>query len=181
MKRERALRVLRPSSQATVVDRVSHRGVGFWKPGAATNMRTICVLAVGLALAGCINNELSPEAMANMAQAREACKLEKPAVAKANCLNAVDDEYIRPRLRTTDLLDLYRAERVALAEKVDAGAMTPAEADLKLAQMKTEIVSEDQRRSNNAAMAAAATMATMPSSTTCSSYGNGAGLTTTCY
>jgi hypothetical protein len=84
-------------------------------------MRTICVLAVGLALEGCVNNELSPEAMANMAQAREACKLEKPAVAKANCLNAVDDEYIRPRLRTTDLLDLYRAERVALAEKVDAG------------------------------------------------------------
>jgi hypothetical protein len=95
---------------------------------------------------------LSPEAKANMAQAREACKLEKPASTKANFLNAVDDEYIRPRLRTTDLLDLYHAERVALAEKVAAGAMTPAEADLKLAQMKTEIISEDERRSNNAAM-----------------------------
>jgi hypothetical protein len=69
-------------------------------------------------------------------------------------------------------------ERVALAEKVDAGAMTPAESDLKLAQMKTEVISEDERRSNNAAMAAAATMA---GSTTCSTYGYGYGLTTNCY
>jgi hypothetical protein len=141
-------------------------------------MRIALILAVGLALAGCVNNQLSPEAKANMAQAREACAVEKSAVAKANCLNAVDNEYIRPRLRTTDLLDLYQAERAALAEKVDAGAMTPAEAALKLAQMKTEIISEDQRRSNNAAMAAAATMA---GSTTCNTYGNGYGVTTNCY
>jgi hypothetical protein len=39
-----------------------------------------------------------------------------------------------------------------------------AEAALKLAQMKTEAISEDERRSNNAAMAKAATMA---GSTTC--------------
>jgi hypothetical protein len=128
-----------------------------------TVMRIALILAVGLAVASC-NNQLSPEAKANMAQAREACALEKSAAAKASCLNAVDNEYIRPRLRTTDLLDLYQAERAALAEKVDAGAMTPAEAALKLAQMKTEVISEDQRRSNNAAMAAAATMA---GSTTC--------------
>jgi hypothetical protein len=75
-------------------------------------------------------------------------------------------------------LDLYHAERAALAEKVDAGAMTPAEAALKLAQMKTEVISKDQRRSNNAAMAAAATMA---GSTTCKTYGNGYGVTTNCY
>jgi hypothetical protein len=142
-------------------------------------MRIALILAVGLALAGCVhNNELSPEAKANMAQAREACTLEKPAVAKANCLNAVDNEYLLPHLRTTDLLDLYHAERVALAEKADAGAMTPAEAELKLAQMKTEIISEAQRRSNNATMAAAASMA---GSTTCNTYGYGYGVTTNCY
>jgi hypothetical protein len=144
-------------------------------------MRIAVILAVALALAGCVDNQLSPEAKANMTQAREACTLEKSAVAKANCLNAVDNEYVRPRLRTTDLLDLYQAERVALAEKVDARAMTPTEAALKLAQMKTEIISEDERRSNNAAMAAAATMAAMPSSTTCNTYGYGYGATTTCY
>lgn len=55
--------------------------------------------------------------------------------------------------------------------------MTPAEGDLKVAQMKTEIISEDERRSNNAAMAAAATMAAMPGPTTCNTYG----ATTTCY
>ena len=144
-------------------------------------MRIVLVFVVAFALAGCVNNELSPEAKANMAQAREVCRLEKSAVAKANCQNEVDNEYIRPRLRTTDLLDLYQAERLELAEKVDAGAMTPTEADLKLAEMKTQIISEDQRRSNNAAMAAAATMAAMPRSTTCNSYGYGYGLTTTCY
>src|SRR4029077_10014664 len=35
--------------------------------------------------------------------------------------------------------------------------MTPAEANLKLAQMKTELVSEDEQRTNNAAVGAAAT------------------------
>jgi hypothetical protein len=65
-----------------------------------------------------------------------------------------------------------------LAEKVDAGAMTPAEAALKLAQMKTEVISEDERRSNNAAMVSAATMA---GSTTCNTYGYGYGVTTNCY
>jgi hypothetical protein len=75
-------------------------------------------------------------------------------------------------------LDLYQAERAALAEKVDAGAMTPTEIDLKLAQMKTEVISEDEGHSNNAAMAAAAIMA---GSTTCNTYGYGSGVTTTCY
>jgi hypothetical protein len=77
-------------------------------------------------------------------------------------------------------LDLYHAERVALAEKVDAGAMTPAEAELKLAQMKTEIISEAQRRSNNATMAAAASMAAMPRSTTCNTNGYCYSVTTNC-
>lgn len=87
-------------------------------------MRIALILTLALALAGCVNNELSAEARANIAQARAACALEKPAVAAAKCQNAVDDEYIRPRLRTSDLLDLYHADRVELAEKVDAGAMT---------------------------------------------------------
>jgi hypothetical protein len=144
-------------------------------------MRIALILAVALGLAGCVNNELSPEAKASMAQARAACAVEKPAIAAAKCQNAVDDEYIRPRTRAPDLLDLYHAERVELAEKVDAGAMTPAEADLKLAQMKTEIVSEDERRHNNATMAAAAIMAATPGPTTCNSYSYGSGATTTCY
>ena len=38
---------------------------------------------------------------------------------------------------------------------------------MKLAQMKTEVVSEDERRRNNAKMAAAATMAATPGPTTC--------------
>jgi hypothetical protein len=140
-------------------------------------MRIALILTLALALSGCVNNQLSAEARANMAQARAACALEKPAVAAAKCQNAVDDEYVRPRLQTTDLLELYHAERVALAEKVDAGAMTPAEGDLKLAQTKTAIISEDQQRANNAAMATAATMAAAPGPTTCNTYG----ATTTCY
>lgn len=144
-------------------------------------MRIVLIVAAGLALAGCVQEGLSPEARANMAQARQTCSLQKTAVARARCQNAVDNEYVRPRLRTPDLLDLYQAERLALAEKVDAGAMTLAEADLKLAEMKTEIVSEDQRRTTNAQMAGAAMMAAMPHSTTCNSYGYGYGATTTCY
>ena len=144
-------------------------------------MRIALILMLALALAGCVNNELSAEAKANMAQARAARALEKPAIADAKCLNAVDDEFLRPRLRTTDLLDLYHAERLELAEKVDAGAKTPTEAELKLAQVKTEIVSEDQHRTNNARMAAAAMMAATPGPTTCNTYGYGSSASTTCY
>jgi hypothetical protein len=139
------------------------------------------ILAVALALAACADEGPSPEAVANFEKDKAACGALHTAVARARCFDGVVDRYVRPTVRDQDLLTLEEAERVALAEKVDAGKMTQAEADLQLAQARTGIFSEVQRRSNNANIAAAATMATMPLPTTCHSYDNGAGLTTSCY
>ncbi len=144
-------------------------------------MRIVSCLLAALALAGCSEQGLSPEAVANFEKERAGCAALGTAVARARCYNGVLERYYRPTVRDQDLFALERAERVAVAEKVDAGKMTPAEADLQMAQVRSEVSSEAQRRSNNADIAAAATMAAMPLPTTCQTYNNGAGLTTSCY
>jgi hypothetical protein len=62
----------------------------------------------------------SPEALANLNQAREACKAQyEKFVPRVKCSNDAINKYLRPTTTYPDLLDLYEAERVALAEKVD--------------------------------------------------------------
>jgi hypothetical protein len=141
-------------------------------------VRFLRVLPIALALAGCVDDGPSPEAVASFERDKAACAAFQTALARAKCFNGVVDRYVRPTVRDQDLLTLEEAERVSLAEKVDAGKMTEAEADLQLAQARSGIFSELQRRSNNTDIAAAAIM---PLPTTCHSYDNGAGLTTNCY
>ena len=142
-------------------------------------MRSIAFILAALTLAGCAPDGPSPEMVASFEKERAACGALKPEVAYARCFNGVLDRYVRPTARDQDLLTLEEADRLALAEQVDAGKLSAAQANLQLAQMRSQIFSEVQRRSNNADMAAAATMAAMP--TTCHTYDNGAGLTTNCY
>jgi hypothetical protein len=142
-------------------------------------MRAICVLAAAFALAGCVPDAPTPEMAASFEKDKAACGALNTAVARAKCFNGVVDRYVRPTVRDQDLLTLEEADRLALAEQVDAGKLSVAQADLQLAQMRTQIFSEVQRRTNNADLASAASMSAMP--TTCHSYDNGAGLTTACY
>lgn len=77
-----------------------------------------------------------------------------------------------------NLLELEDANRIDLASKVDAGQMTDSEANLRFLQIRAQLISEAKRRNNEADIAAASVM---PLQTTCHSYDNGVGLTTTCY
>jgi hypothetical protein len=45
-----------------------------------------------------------------------------------------------------DLVDLFLAYRTALAQRVDTGLLSEAEANLQYAELRTRIVSEEQRR-----------------------------------
>jgi hypothetical protein len=45
-----------------------------------------------------------------------------------------------------DLVDLFLANRLVLARKIDNGELTPEDAELQEAELKTRIASEEQRR-----------------------------------
>jgi hypothetical protein len=109
-------------------------------------------------------NGPSPEAIASAKQEILACyRVSKTHVAAARCQNAV-----LARFSQGDLANVVATERVAIAEKQDAGTLTQAEAEAELAKVIASTNSEAQQRS--AAMAAS-----MPIS--CTSVG----ATTTCY
>jgi hypothetical protein len=81
---------------------------------------TVWLISCGIGLCGCMQSGPSPEALANLNQAREACKAQyEKFVPRVKCSNDAINKYLRPTTTYPDLLDLYEAERVALAEKVD--------------------------------------------------------------
>jgi hypothetical protein len=142
--------------------------------------RIIAAVMAAIALEGCAPTGPSPAAVAYNSE-WATCEAIKGAVARITCENSAIDRYVRPHSTNQDLITLDEAQRLALAEKLDAGTITVAEADLQYAQSHSANVSEAQRRANNAEIAGAATMGAMPLPETCHSYGNGVGLTTTCY
>jgi hypothetical protein len=136
------------------------------KQGGTTKMRNVLITAAILAvpLAGCMPTGPSPEAIASAKQEILACYRDaKTRVAAAKCQNAV-----LARFGNGDLANVLATERVALAEKIDAGAMTPAEAAAEMARVTASVNTESQQRS-------AAVAASMPVS--CTSVG----AMTTCY
>ena len=131
-------------------------------------MRNVLIAAALLALplAGCMPTGPSPEAIASAKQEILDCsKASKTHVAAAKCQNAV-----LARFSSGDLANVVATERVALAERIDNGTLTPAGADAEMARTVASTNSE-QRQRNDAAWAA------VPRAVTCTS----AGATTTCY
>jgi hypothetical protein len=133
--------------------------------------RIIAIATAALALAGCAPQGPSPEALASYA----ACDRLKTAVAEANCKSAVEDSSGWPSsMRDRDLLTLVQAGRLSLAQKVDAGSLSRADANLQIARLKSEAISESVHR--GAEIAAA-----MPAPTSCSSVSTGSVITTNCF
>lgn len=100
--------------------------------------------------------------------------------ARATCMTDTENRIARPVLKTGgDLLTLRQATRASLAEKVDRKAISEADAQLEMAKVTTEIVSEDQKRTNanRAINAQEAAVAAANSPVTCSRYGR----TVTCF
>jgi hypothetical protein len=94
----------------------------------------------------------------------KACDPLPTRVERARCRNGVFAKYGNHG----DLANVIATERVALAEKQDAGTMTQAEADAEFARVFASVNTEDQQRR-------AAILASVPVS--CTSVG----ATTTCY
>ena len=132
-------------------------------------MRNVLISAALLALplAGCMPTGPSPEAIAGSKTEIEACyKTAKTHVGAAECQNAV----VARLGYHGDLADVIATERIAVAEKVDRGKMSPAEGEAEFAKVLAAENSESQRRT-------AAMWDAMPKAVTCTS----AGATTICY
>jgi hypothetical protein len=132
-------------------------------------MRNVFLIAaaalLALPLAGCMPTGPSPEAIASAkAEILECYRTSKNNVAAAECQNAV----LARVAPGGDLANVIATERVAIAEKVDAGKMTRAEGAAEFAKVFAAANTEATQRS-------AAIAASMPVS--CTSVGT----TTTCY
>jgi hypothetical protein len=69
----------------------------------------------------------------------------KIAVARAQCVNAAF-AIVQPTLPYPDLLQVYMADHLAVAEEVQAGRTSIAQANAILARKWSELVGEEQRR-----------------------------------
>lgn len=120
-------------------------------------MRVWFLLPLFAGLAGCgvvaanQRAEANAKARADFSAAVEACNQQftdrtRQAIARAQCINAAQTTHLQPTVPYPDLLLQINATRMATAEQVQAGRMTVAQADLQLAQVVSQVVSEDQRR-----------------------------------
>src|SRR6202521_1575634 len=69
---------------------------------------------------------------------------------RARCLNEVETRLVRPFDPFPDLLDQRLAMRKALAAELDAGRISEADANLRLAASNSEIAAEERRRAERA-------------------------------
>jgi hypothetical protein len=125
-------------------------------------MRATIVAATTLMLCGCAAHngptpaEIEANQLAQIEDAKRDCTGRFPItpgrnhVAWARCYVDFYNQQILPGVRYPDLAKVVTAKRIALAEKVDQGTMTEAEADAELAQTRAWAVGEDQRRDNGA-------------------------------
>ena len=119
--------------------------------------RVLLAAAAALAMAGCMPSGPSPEALASQNKAYAECQARsKTAVELVRCQNVAYDRYSRPYVRDPDIMTLIQARRLAIAEKVDRGQITPAESEAEAAAVAAEGNTEIQRRTAQADAAAAA-------------------------
>jgi hypothetical protein len=158
---------------------------------------SLFLVALSVLLAGCgiaRQRELQAQREALQAQSKaavEQCNQTYPtgdpktAVARAKCENeAVGIQ--RPLMPYPDLMDLFFASRIAIAEQFQNGKITLAQANETLAIKRSEIIAEEQRRVNSnravaaqqqAASAAMIGALSAGAPRTCTTFGN----TTNCY
>jgi hypothetical protein len=120
-------------------------------------MRVFIAILMSLTVAGCglvrqrelqaQREELTARSQAATAQ----CDLTYPAgnvktaVARAKCQTEAF-AILRPIMPYPDLMDLLIASRIAIAERVQKGQLTIAQANELMAARRSELVAEEQRR-----------------------------------
>jgi hypothetical protein len=82
---------------------------------------------------------------------------------------------MRPAVTYPDLMDLFIARRMAVAEQVERGQITIAQANESIATKQSEIVAEEQRR--NLANRSVAAQESAAGPVSCTRFGN----TVSCY
>jgi hypothetical protein len=125
-------------------------------------MRAIIAAAMGCVLCGCApkssptSADIQAAQLSEIENAKRDCAQRFPITpnhnhaAWARCYVDFYNANILPSFPYPDLANAVTAKRVALAEKVDAGQITEAEADAELAQTRAWAVGEAQRRANGA-------------------------------
>ena len=147
-------------------------------------MRIAILLTSLLVLSGCglMARKERQEQIAAARSARDQgfadCKAQYPEgskqyVAKETC-DAAAAKVVRPFANYPDLFDRYWATRGLVAERLQAGKMTPAEAALELAQSDSVIAEDEQRRNlpNRSVSAQEAVAAAASGPTICNRIGN---------
>jgi hypothetical protein len=120
-------------------------------------MKFIFAVVISLAMAGCgimRQRELQAridELKAKSHEAGEQCNVlwpagnPKTAISRAKCQGEAL-AIIRPIAPYPDVLDLFIASRIAIAERLQNGQMTVAQANEAIAAKRSELVAEEQRR-----------------------------------
>jgi hypothetical protein len=83
--------------------------------------------------------------------------------------------YVANHFQYIDLIDLYQAKRLVIAEKRDRQELSDSDAAVQIAEIRVQVISEMEQRSTAAAARAAAISSMMPVS--CTTVGN----STVCY
>ena len=114
-------------------------------------MRNVAAAVVfGLALAGCVSSQSKKlnDATASLTAAKAKCDVQtfRTRTEAARCANEAEEAYLLPAFPYPDLVRLKIATRTALAEKVDRGQITQAEADLEMARQMSQASSEIEKR-----------------------------------
>jgi len=113
-------------------------------------MRAITAVALAIMLSGCVSR--NAEIRAGVDGARAECRANAQAgkfrtwVDAARCLNAAEAPLAQVQGHYPDLWNVKFATRTAIAEKVDRGEMTAAQAELAEAEANHRLVSEMERR-----------------------------------
>ena len=94
-----------------------------------------------------------------------------PMAAYAKCAGEIEQRVMKPVISRPDLVDVYVATRLALASKVDRGEMRREDADLHLAQTKSQLISEYERMGLARRSVGAQEAAAAPRSVTCMNVG----------
>lgn len=135
-------------------------------------MRLIHILlcAATVPLAGCVDRTAIAERMQTAIATCQGQQF-KTQAALAACINAAEQrgaaEY---GLGNNDLVSVRAATRSVLAERLDKGQITKAEAELEFAKANSGLISTDQNRAATASMANAMQRASRPK--TCIASGN---------
>lgn len=124
-------------------------------------MRAVLAVLVGLSVSGC-GAAMVSAARGQMEKDTAACEARPRStqMALAQCVNAAEHKaYIASGISDGDLVAVRLAARLAIAEKVDRGQMTKAEADLEFAKTNVGLVSAGEMRQQSSRQATAEALA----------------------